>query len=134
MKVKETQLANHICFWLLKWGALAFIHDSVGIYDPSVKRFRKNQNPFRIPGVADILGITGSGGTWDRLFPAPLACEVKLPGNTQSDEQIAFQERWVKAGGVYVLAYSLLDVKTQLKLPDTIEWPKVNGPSNSREN
>ncbi len=129
MKIKEVHLANHICHWLLRWGALAFIHDSVGIYDPTIKRFRKNKNPYRIEGVADLLGITGNSDVWLRIHgePRPLAVEVKLPGNTQSDDQIKFEKRWVDAGGVYVLAYSLLDVKTALHLPDTIEWPKSSG-------
>lgn len=124
--MRENELANHICHWLLKWGAFVWINDSVGIYDPTRKAFRKNRNPYRIAGVADIIGITGVlKGIWPFDRPTPLAVEVKLPGNKQSDDQIAFEKRFVEAGGVYVLAYSLLDVKTTLGLPDTIEMPKV---------
>lgn len=120
---REQALANHICFWLLKWGAFVFIHDSMGVYDPTEKRFRSNQNPFRLKGVADIIGITGTAD-WIQCR-IPLAVEVKVGKNKQSDDQKEFEKRWVAAGGVYVLAYSLLDVKTALVLPDTIEMPKL---------
>jgi hypothetical protein len=122
--MRENELANHICHWLLRWGALCWINDSVGIYDAKSHSFRANRNPYRIRGTADIIGITGAN--WSiATSPRPLAVEVKMPGGRQSEDQKEFEKRWVLHGGVYVLAHSLLDVKTALGLPDTIEWPKT---------
>ena len=54
-------------------------------------------------GSADIIGLRPPNG---RL----VAIEVKRPGQKQSDDQKAFQEKIEKMGGDYVLVYSLQDV------------------------
>lgn len=106
---QHNDLANHICYWVNQWGGLAFIHDSVGIYDPVRKVMRSNKNPFRKKGVADILGI------W-RI--KPLAIEVKVGRDRLSPVQTEFRVEWERHGGLYILAYGLLDVKTGLGDPD----------------
>src|ERR1700679_1178875 len=48
--------------WLLRWvnrqpGIFAFKVNTVGIYDPVKKLYRKNWNPYIIKGTHDIIGI-----------------------------------------------------------------------------
>lgn len=78
--------------------------NSVGVYDPTVKRYRKPNSPFIIKGVSDILGITNTG----KMF----AIEVKRPrGSKRSREQIAFVDKINRMGGSACFATSLDQVK-----------------------
>ena len=61
---------------------------------------------FGLPGSADIFAIKEG-----RAY----AIEVKGPKGKQSESQIEFQQRFERAGGVYVLAFSLDDVTGVLK-------------------
>jgi hypothetical protein len=97
----EGRIRNLIMSWLRTQKALAFIHDSVGIYDPKIKQFRRNLSPYRLKGVSDILGI------WKGKF---LAIEVKSPGKKPTPEQKEFLGLVSDFGGIGILAYSLDDV------------------------
>lgn len=102
----ESNIRNAICSWLSLKRAFAFVHDSVGIYDPVRRRFRANNNRFRIKGVADILGI------WRGRF---LAIEVKVKGRYPTPEQKAFLERVNQEGGIGFVARSIDDVIQELE-------------------
>jgi hypothetical protein len=56
-------------------------------------------------GVSDILGVMPDGT--GRM----LAVEVKTPKGRQSPDQILFQKRLERLGGVYILARSVADVE-----------------------
>lgn len=101
----ENSIRNAICSWLSFQKCLFFVHDSVGIFDPIRKRFRANKNPYRIKGVADILGI------WNGRF---LAIEVKQPGRYATPEQKAFLKRVNECGGIGFVARSIDDVRAHL--------------------
>lgn len=66
---------------------------------------RHISNPYAMKGVADILAVMPDGT--GRM----LAIEVKTPKGKQSPDQVLFQKRLEEAGGVYVLARSVDDVK-----------------------
>lgn len=53
-----------------------------------------------VPGQPDIAGV---------LLSASWGVEVKRRGGKQSPAQRAFEERFTRAGGVYVLAHSLAE-------------------------
>lgn len=105
--MKETIVRNSICSWLRLQKAFVFVHDSVGIYDPIKRRFRKNHNPYRIKGVSDILGI------WRNKF---LAIEVKNEKGRASPEQKQFIARVNEYGGIGFVARSIDDCERELRL------------------
>lgn len=101
----ESRIRNIICSWLTAKKAFIFIHDSVGIYDPKIKRFRRNTNPYRKIGVSDILGI------WQKKF---LAIECKAGKNKPTPAQEHFIREVNEKGGIAFVAYSLDDVIKEL--------------------
>jgi hypothetical protein len=104
----ENYIKNQICAYLRFTRNFIFLHDSVGIYDPKINRFRKNTNRHRIRGVSDILGILKNTGRF-------LAIEVKVPGNKPTIYQTNFIENVRAHGGIAFVATSLEDVKSELK-------------------
>lgn len=110
-KLTERDLQSHICYWVRQWGGYVFVHDSVGIWDTNRSSFRKSHSPFRVPGVADILGIWSGD---------PLAIEVKIRRGKQSEKQIEFANLWTQHGGIYILAYSLQDVMEALGIDKSL--------------
>lgn|SRR5487761_1771350 len=108
----ESRIRNLICSWLLAKRAFIFVHDSVGVYDPVRKCFRSNRNPYRIKGVADLLGI------WKGR---PLAIEVKVPGKYPTPDQKAFLLAWEDHGGIGFVARSLDDVIEKLERMEECE-------------
>lgn len=120
----ENRIRDAICKWLnLHYHAIVFIHDSVGIYDPKIKRFRRNMNRFRVKGVSDLIGI------WNGK---PLAIEVKAGRNKATPEQLSFLELWRAKGGIGILAYSLEDVMKALKGSDVKQGSaQANGETRS---
>lgn len=105
----ERAIQNVICSHLRRLGAFIFIHDSVGIYDKQKGVFRRNMSPYRMRGVADILGI------WRG---APLAIEVKTETGKVSDHQKAFLKAWREAGGIGFVARCWEDVVKELNAWD----------------
>lgn len=66
-------------------------NESTGIYDPSKRVFRRNNNPFKIKGVPDILGW------WRNIF---FGIEMKTPENKNgaTPEQRAWLTKANRAG------------------------------------
>lgn len=102
----EGRVRNLVCGYLKARGVFFFIHDSVGIFDPKTKRFRRNTSPYRIKGVSDILGIL-PGGRF-------LAIELKSATGTLTKEQKSFLEAIRASGGVSFMARGIEDVKKGL--------------------
>lgn len=103
----EQKIKNEILWWL-KSQPKCFVwpNDSVGIYDPIKRIFRKKNSPFHIKGVADILGI------WNGM---PIAIEVKSKKGVASPEQINFLKVFALYGGISLIARSVEDVSNHLK-------------------
>lgn len=102
----ELRVRNLICSYLKAYGYFFWVNDSVGIYDPIKKTFRRNNSPYRIRGVADILGVLRGG----RL----LAIEVKAEKGRLSPEQKLFLDQVNAAGGKAFVARSIEDVEREL--------------------
>lgn len=98
----ESLIRNQICSYLRSKKILCFVHDSVGIYDPTKKVYRTNKNPYRMKGVADILGCLPDGRF--------LAIEVKTPKGRLTPEQRLFLGQIQASGGVSFVARSIDDV------------------------
>lgn len=101
----EGFVKNAICSYLKLKNVFFFIHDSVGIYDPRRGVYRKNISPYRIKGVADILGI------YRGKF---LAIEVKSEKGYPTPAQSWFIEKVKSEGGIAFIARSIDDVKREL--------------------
>jgi len=102
----EKLIENQILHYLFKRGIFAWKNQSVGIFDPVKRIYRKNTNPFHIKGVSDILGILSDG----RL----LAIEVKTPTGRASPEQQMFIQKIKDRGGLAFVARSVYDVEKEL--------------------
>lgn len=105
--IPEKSIENGILRWLNLSGIFAWKNQSVGIFDPVKKIYRRSNNPFHIKGVSDVLGILPDG----RL----LAIEVKSATGRASPEQIAFIDKINTAGGLAFVARSLDEVQEKIK-------------------
>jgi hypothetical protein len=103
--VKEKQIQNEIIHFLRILGVYCWTNNSVGIYDPVKKIYRKNRSPNHLNGVSDILGIIGG------RF---LAIEVKSEKGVLRPEQRIFLAHINEEGGVAFVARSLRDVAVNL--------------------
>lgn len=109
--IPEKIIENHVLQFLFKRGIFAWKNQSVGIFDPIRKIYRKSNNPFHIKGVSDVLGILPGG----RL----LAIEVKSKVGRPSPEQILFIDKINKSGGLAFIARSVEEVEERLKNEQT---------------
>jgi penicillin-binding protein-related factor A (putative recombinase) len=107
-KSLEKPIENQILVWLKLKGALVWKNQTVGVFDPTKKIFRKSRNPFHRKGVSDILGI------WRGR---PLAIEVKSAKGYASPEQKQFIKDFTEAGGIAFIARSVEDVEQFLMEP-----------------
>lgn len=113
MSTPEGAIKNAICAWLsYQPGIKVWVNDSVGIFDPVRKIYRKSFSPYKIKGVADILGIMEPTGRF-------LAIEVKVKGKYPSPEQRQFLEMINRMGGLGFVARSVEDVAKALIQPKT---------------
>lgn len=101
LPVKETDIQRQIIRWLYKAGIFCWRNNSMGVFDPKLKIYRKPNGEGYINGVSDILGVVKG---------KMLAIEVKKPGGRISTEQKEFIERLSSDGHVAFVAYSLDDV------------------------
>ena len=103
--MKEKQIENEILNFLRILGVYCWKNQSVGIYDPVKKVYRRNGNHNHIRGTSDILGIING------RF---LAIEVKSEIGKLSPEQRVFLAQISNNGGVAFVARSLRDVAVNL--------------------
>jgi|KBSMisStaDraftv2_1062788.scaffolds.fasta_scaffold00494_23 penicillin-binding protein-related factor A (putative recombinase) len=118
--MEEKQIETQILTWLnLQQQTFAFKINTVGVFDPIKKVFRKNKNQFIIPGTSDIVGSMKG-----RFF----AIEVKssrgyarfMNTPTLRDQlQMAFLAKVQRSGGLTLVACCLEQVMTWYKRFDT---------------
>jgi penicillin-binding protein-related factor A (putative recombinase) len=108
-KSPEQHIKNEILSYLVGHGVFCWPNDSVGIFDPIKRVYRKKNSIFAINGVSDILGIYKG---------KPLAIEVKSKVGRLSPQQELFLNRFVEAGGIAFMARSVDDVIIQLENSD----------------
>lgn len=111
--IKEKEIENEILTWLnLQPNCFAFKINTMGVYDPNKKVFRKNKNRFIPIGCSDILGLYKS------KF---IAIEVKTPKTYSSlvkhplKPQNIFLQRVISMGGIAFPTYSLEHTIEKLK-------------------
>lgn len=86
---------------------LVWQNDSVGVYDPIKKIYRKNRSRHHKNGVSDIIGLL-KGGRF-------LAIEVKSAVGKVSPEQKEFITEVNEYGGIAFVARSVKDVEVYFK-------------------
>lgn len=102
MNFPEKVIQKLILNYLAANRIFVFRVNTMGVYDQRRKTYRQLSG-FSLRGVADILGIM-PGGRF-------LAVEVKAAKGRQSPDQKHFEELVKRAGGIYVLARSIDDVR-----------------------
>ena len=94
----EKEIENQILSFLKTIGVYCWKNQSVGIYDPVRKIYRKNHNPHHLKGTSDILGV---------IQGRMLAIEVKAEKGVLSPEQRIFIARVNEEGGIAFVTRSL---------------------------
>jgi hypothetical protein len=107
--VLEKAIQNQILVFLNMSGIFCWQNDSVGVWDPTRKVYRKSHNKYKINGVSDILGV---------FHGRFLAIEVKSKVGKLTESQKAFLENVRDNGGIAILARSVSDVANALGLRD----------------
>lgn len=98
MKKLEKEIQNEILEFLKIIGVYCWPNQSVGIFDPVKKIYRKSKSRHHLNGVSDILGIING------RF---LAIEVKSATGQLSGEQRIFLARVNENGGIAFVARSV---------------------------
>ncbi len=116
MATPEGEIKKSILIWLsLQRDCICWPNDSVGIFDPVKKIYRKNKSKFHRNGVSDILGI------WKKRF---LAIEVKSPTGRLTDDQKKFIDEIAANGGIAFVARSVEDVAFELSRRGALQDPE----------
>jgi penicillin-binding protein-related factor A (putative recombinase) len=102
----EGIVKNNILSWLKSQKVFCWPCDSVGIWDPVRKIYRKRHSQYHLKGISDILGI------YKGKF---LAIEVKSKTGRLSPEQVWFLAEVKAKGGIAFVARSIEDCETHLK-------------------
>lgn len=110
-RISEKEIETSILAYLEHLpGCYAWKNQSVGVYDPVQKKFRKSKSKYSINGVSDILGI------YNERF---LAIEVKSPTNKKRNiQQDTFINCINAMGGIAFYATSIDEVKNKLQVLD----------------
>jgi penicillin-binding protein-related factor A (putative recombinase) len=99
--MKEKEIEKQILDWLETHShCMAWKNDTVGIFDPVKKIYRKPPKKGKRKGVSDILGI------WNGK---PLAIEVKSKTGRLRPDQKEFLAEFEQKGGIAFMARSLDD-------------------------
>lgn len=101
----EKQIENAILDYLTHCPGEFWRNNSVGVYDPVKKSFRRPSRYHR-NGVSDILGVLPDG-----TF---IAIEVKTAKGRVSENQNKFLEDIQKCNGIAFVARSVDDVRERL--------------------
>ncbi len=99
----EKEIENLILDYLSYRPGYYWKNQSVGIYDPTKRKFRKSNNRHHVLGVADILGVKSDGQF--------VAIEVKTKKGRLSENQKAYLQKVADNGGLSFVARSIEDVK-----------------------
>lgn len=110
-EVSEKDIENAILEWLnLLPQCKAWKNQSVGIFDPYKRIYRKNPSKWTARGTADILGI----------YKGRMIClEVKKPGGRLSPDQKEFLKTMADLGAITGMVMSIDDARLVLEtIPD----------------
>jgi len=101
----EAEIQRQILDFLVHIGVFCWRNNSVGVYDPAKKVYRRRTSRHQINGVPDILGI---------MHGRFLAIEVKRHDGKVSEDQRRFIAKMNTEGGVSFVARSLGQTVSQL--------------------
>lgn len=107
----EGRIKNEILSYLHSHNIFCWPNDSVGIFDPNKRVFRRRNSIYHINGVSDILGIYNNKS---------LAIEVKSKTGRLSPQQKDFLEKFEANGGIAFMARSVQDVIDNLELENKV--------------
>jgi hypothetical protein len=115
----EKEIEKNILYFLDEIGIFAWKNQSVGIFDPKKKIFRKNHSKFAIKGVSDIIGLLANGRA--------LFIEVKAKKGILSDDQRIFLVKAQDNGAVAFVSRSVEQTFDQLRhyLPNSDKYLNV---------
>lgn len=101
----EKQIENEILDFLRVIGIFCWKNQSVGIFDPKKKIYRKSHNVHHVRGVSDILGL---------IQGRFLAIEVKSAIGKLTPDQRVFIAKVNHEGGIAFVARSVDQAAQQL--------------------
>lgn len=105
LQPSESQIEIAICHFLRVHHFFFWKQPSRGYFDTKLKRFRKDHNPYVGVGVPDLIII------YLGFF---IGLEVKSEKGIQSENQIQFEHRCLKAGGFYFVVRSVEETQRAL--------------------
>jgi penicillin-binding protein-related factor A (putative recombinase) len=103
--IPEKTIENQILTWLFYKKIFAWKNQSVGVFDPKKKIYRKPKSIFHINGVSDIIGIYKGKA---------LFIEVKSAKGRLRPDQIKFMAQAKQEGAICIVARSIEDVEKGL--------------------
>ncbi len=106
MSTPEGLIRNAIMSYLKSQHIMCWIYDSVGIFDPVKKIYRRRNSVHRLVGLPDIHGILPDGRF--------LGIECKAKGKYPTKEQKDVINQINQAGGLAFVARNLHDVTVGL--------------------
>jgi hypothetical protein len=109
----EKPIVRSILSFLDEIGLMVWQNDSVGVFDPTKKVFRKSNNKFKRNGVPDILGYLPNG--------RGLAIEVKAPAGRPTPAQLKFITEATSTLAVAFISRSVWQTYSQL----LSFWPEI---------
>lgn len=119
-KVTEKSIENAILEYLNSLPyCFAWKNNSVGIYDPRKKIYRKSKSRYHINGVSDIIGIYRGRA---------LFLEVKTPGRIKraTENQKEFLKKTGELGAISAIVASIEDTQNVLNdYKGTEEWARL---------
>ena len=95
----SNNLTSAIVTYLNYNGCFVWRNNTIGVYDPTKKIFRKNKN--QLNGIADIVGVLPNSNF--------LAVEVKIGKDKLSEAQEEFRRKLTLNGGIYIIAKNFDD-------------------------
>jgi len=97
---KESDIQNAVCEYLTAKKHFFWRNNSIGVYDPTHKNFRRLPK-YAMAGVPDVILIK------DSFF---VGLEIKSAKGKQSESQKLFEKKCTEAGGEYYVIRSIDDV------------------------
>lgn len=99
--ISANALTKHALRILSLKGYHVWRQNNGGVYDPTIKKFRKNSST---PGISDIIGFHKKTGRF-------IACEIKAGRDRLSDEQIEFLKNVNESGGIGMVVRTIDDLE-----------------------
>ena len=103
---KANALTKSIVTFLNLSGWKVWRQNNVGIYDPKIKKYRKNPN--NLKGIADIIGFNKDTAQF-------IAIEIKIGKDKLSIHQRNFLQELTDSGGIAIVAKSFDQFKEEYK-------------------